>query len=129
MYSPSFGLNPKKAVNVEYNIPNECGNFVASNVSQLFPFPCANTVVSHSPTPSILNIAASLYGEVKYEYPICESWCDVNLIWAFENIHFVFFIKLKYCLIPFIPNLNASLIWKFFRQVVTTLCVLTKGFS
>ena len=30
LYSPSFGLNPKKAVIVEYNIPSECGNVILS---------------------------------------------------------------------------------------------------
>ena len=63
LYSPSFGLNPKNAVNVEYNIPKECGN-LTEPIFLISSDAFASEVVSHSPTPSTDNKADSLKGDV-----------------------------------------------------------------
>ena len=64
LYSPSLGLNPKNAVIVEYNIPRELGKSIESFFI-IFPFlPSDIVIVSHSPTPSTVNIAACLKGLV-----------------------------------------------------------------
>jgi hypothetical protein len=57
---------------VEYSIPKELGKSIDIFFSIFLPVPCHIEVVSHSPTPSTVTIAASLNGEVKNAKAACD---------------------------------------------------------
>ena len=63
LYSPELIRNPQKEVNAEYKRPSEWGKRISLSISIWFSLPFAIVVVAHSPTPSMVNIAASLNGE------------------------------------------------------------------
>src|SRR5947207_14987438 len=65
LYSPEFTLNPVKYVNAEYNNPSECGKRSSCDSRIRFPAPLPKLVVAHSPTPSIVKIAACSNGDGK----------------------------------------------------------------
>ena len=71
LYSPSFGLNPRSHVIVEYNIPSECGNSTFPKHFTLLLVYLDIVVVSNSPTPStVRTLFDSLNLEVKKEYDL-----------------------------------------------------------
>src|SRR3989338_5112423 len=73
LYSPELTRNPTEYVNAEYRSPNECGNRISPINSMLLSFPAPKLVVVHSPTPSMVRIAASLKGDGKKADAACDS--------------------------------------------------------
>jgi len=63
LYSPEFTLNPVKYVNAEYSRPSECGKRSSRISSTSSPRPTPTDEVAHSPTPSIVTIAACSKGD------------------------------------------------------------------
>src|SRR5436305_13459980 len=63
LYSPEFTRKPVKYVNAEYSRPTECGNRCCFNSSIVDPRPTPIDEVAHSPTPSIVRIAAFSKGD------------------------------------------------------------------
>jgi hypothetical protein len=56
-------LNPVKCVNAEYSRPSECGKRSSRSISISEPRPTPIEDVAHSPTPSIVTIAACSNGD------------------------------------------------------------------
>ena len=65
LYSPEFTLNPRKYVKALYNKPTEWGKCNSLRNLMLLSTPIPIEAVLHSPTPSIVRIADSLYGDEK----------------------------------------------------------------
>ena len=80
LYSPSFTSNPRKAVNVEYRRPIECGK--RTSCVRRIPQPLADPMVAvaHSPTPSTVRMPASSNGEQKKALAAWERWCSEKRI-------------------------------------------------
>jgi hypothetical protein len=77
LYSSSFTANPRKAVNVEYSMPSECGYRISRRSVMLAPrpghrSPWPTVSVAHSPTPSAVRIAARLVGAVRNPAAACD---------------------------------------------------------
>ncbi len=73
LYSPEFTLNPVKYVNAEYNSPSECGKRSSRVSSISFPLPTPTEDVDHSPTPSMVTMAACSNGDGKNAEAACDS--------------------------------------------------------
>src|SRR5260370_40634397 len=76
LYSSSFTLKPRYAVNVEYSIPRECGNLISrKRLMVVGPFasrsPSPTESVAHSPTASAVIIAARRGGAVRNAAGAC----------------------------------------------------------
>src|SRR6266700_6222743 len=83
LYSSSFTLKPRYAVNVEYSIPRECGNLISrKSLIVVAPFahrsPFPTDSVAHSPTASVVKMAARRVGAVRKAAAACDWWCSVN---------------------------------------------------
>ena len=63
LYSPEFTLKPVKYVNAEYSRPSEWGNRCSRRSVSSWPRPTPMEEVAHSPTPSIVTMAASSNGD------------------------------------------------------------------
>src|SRR5947199_5183556 len=63
LYSPEFTRKPVKYVKAEYSSPSECGNRCCFSISIDDPRPTPIDEVAHSPTPSMVRMAASSYGD------------------------------------------------------------------
>ena len=76
LYSPEFTLKPVKYVKAEYKSPSESGHCSSFSSSKSLPRPTPSAAVAHSPTPSIVRMAASSNGEGKNALAAWDSWCS-----------------------------------------------------
>ncbi len=63
LYSPELTLKPVKYVNAEYSRPSECGKRSSLSSSISWPLPTPMDEVAHSPTPSMVTMAACSNGD------------------------------------------------------------------
>ena len=80
LYSPEFTLKPVKYVKAEYNNPRECGKLISFKTFKSELLPRATEDVAHSPTPSMVKIAADLNGEGKNALDAWLKWCSEKRI-------------------------------------------------